>query len=130
MPTEGVVAVKHYVVTAKKWEGGWELHIEGEGVTQSRTLDTADKQVRDYLETLHGKDFSDADLDVIPAIGPLVEMAREAREAVREAAKAQERAAKRSREVARELREEGLSVADTATVMGVSRGRVSQLVKS
>jgi hypothetical protein len=27
-----------YAVTAKRWKHGWELHIDGVGVTQSRTL--------------------------------------------------------------------------------------------
>ena len=34
-------------VTAKRWKHGWELHIDGVGVTQSRTLDTAGQMVRD-----------------------------------------------------------------------------------
>jgi hypothetical protein len=44
-----VVAVKAYQVTAKRWERGWELHIDGVGVTQSRTVKDAEAMVRDYL---------------------------------------------------------------------------------
>jgi hypothetical protein len=47
-----------YNVTAKRWKHGWELHIDGVGVTQSRTLDTAEQMVRDYIETLTDKDVS------------------------------------------------------------------------
>lgn len=119
-----------YTVRAVKWDGGWELHIDGEGVTQVRTLNKACQQVRDYLETMHGIDNIDAAIEVVPDIGSLSDDVREARMAVREAAKAQEVAAKRSRQVARELRENGFSVTDTAAVLGVSRGRISQLVKS
>ncbi|WP_162872656.1 hypothetical protein [Austwickia chelonae] len=38
-------------VTAKRWQGGWELHIDGYGVTQSRTLDqkAAEREVHDYM---------------------------------------------------------------------------------
>jgi uncharacterized protein YhdP len=42
-----------YTVTAKRWDHGWELHIDGEGVTQTRTLANAGQQVRDYLSLLH-----------------------------------------------------------------------------
>jgi hypothetical protein len=46
---ERVVAVKTYQVTAKRWEHGYELHIEGVGVTQSRTVKDAEAMIRDYL---------------------------------------------------------------------------------
>jgi hypothetical protein len=43
MPEEGVVAVTEYHVTARRWAHGWELHIDGVGVTQSRTLASAER---------------------------------------------------------------------------------------
>lgn len=52
-----------YVVRAKRWAEGWELYIDGLGVTQSRTLATAERQVRDYLETL-GIDASTARMNL------------------------------------------------------------------
>jgi hypothetical protein len=48
-----------YTVRAKRWKHGWELHIDGVGVTQSRNLDGAEKMVRDYIETLTGRDAAD-----------------------------------------------------------------------
>jgi len=45
------------------------------------------------------------------------------------AVEAQLEAALLSRTIARKLRAAGFSVTDTAAIMGVSRGRVSQLVK-
>ncbi len=45
-----------------------------------------------------------------------------------EAIEKQHQAASESRRVARELRHAGLSVADTAAVMDISKGRVSQLI--
>lgn len=39
-------------VTATQWESGWELSIDGEPVTQVATLDNANQQVRDYLDTV------------------------------------------------------------------------------
>lgn len=41
-----------YSVIAKKWDGGWELHIEGVGVTQAERLRGADEMVRDYLDVM------------------------------------------------------------------------------
>lgn len=41
--------MKTYQVIAKRWERGWELHIDGMGVTQSRTVKDAEDMVRDYL---------------------------------------------------------------------------------
>ncbi|MGI9155377.1 MAG: antitoxin HicB [Marmoricola sp.] len=119
---------KTYNVSATKWSGGWELHIEGEGVTQCKTLDKAETTVRDYLQTLHEADFSDMSVVVVPDLGPLTDEVAAARAAVEESAKAQVLAGEQSRRVARELRARGLSVTDTAAVLGVSRGRVSQLV--
>lgn len=117
-----------YNVTAKRWAKGWELHIEDEGVTQVRTLDHAEAQVRDYLATMHDRDFGDAEVRVAPELGPLTERVSQARKHTRDAEKAQREAAAEARQVARALRESGLSVTDTAEVLGVSRGRVSQLV--
>lgn len=114
-------------VTARRWEQGWELIIDSDHATQVRTLDRAVQQVRDYLDT------DDPDVDhsgwvviVVPEIDGLDEV-RAAREVTRRAAEMSEQAAARSRAVATNLRAQGLSVTDTAEIMGVSRGRVSQL---
>ena len=56
--TTTIVGTNTYNVTAKRWKHGWELHIDGVGVTQSRTLDTAEQMVRDYIETLTDQDVS------------------------------------------------------------------------
>lgn len=53
-----------YQVKAVQWSGGWELHIEGEGVTQVDALDDARTQVVSYLETMHERDFSEAVVNV------------------------------------------------------------------
>jgi hypothetical protein len=44
-----MAAVKTYSVRATRWEHGWELHIDGMGVTQSDDLDDAEMMVRDYI---------------------------------------------------------------------------------
>lgn len=38
-----------YTATAKPWAGGWELHIDGIGVTQCRTLDESADVILDYI---------------------------------------------------------------------------------
>src|SRR6059036_2816628 len=57
LPARGVVEVNTYKVRAKGWTRGWELHIEGIGVTQSHSLGEAESMVRDYIAL---------DLDVAP----------------------------------------------------------------
>jgi hypothetical protein len=44
-----MAAVKTYSVRAKRSEHGWELHIDGLGVTQSDDLDDAEMMMRDYI---------------------------------------------------------------------------------
>lgn len=39
-------------VTAHRWSSGWELHLDGEHITQVATLDKAEQQIRDYLDTV------------------------------------------------------------------------------
>ena len=57
-----------YFVRARRWSGGWELHIAGEGVTQCQTLFEARQQVVDYLTTAHGEaNFDDAEVRVLAA---------------------------------------------------------------
>lgn len=119
-----------YLVTARHWKHGWELHIEGVGVTQSRNLPGAETMVRDYVESLTGEDASDAVVVIAAEVGDgLDEQAREAREAVAAADKATREAAARSRKVARDLHQAGLSGRDIAAVLQVSAQRVSQLLR-
>lgn len=58
-----------YTVRAKSWKHGWELHIDGVGVTQSRNLDGAEQMVRDYIETLTDHDTADAVIVIQPQVG-------------------------------------------------------------
>jgi hypothetical protein len=44
-----MAAMKTYKVRPKRWERGWELHIDGLGVTQSRSLRDAEGMARDYI---------------------------------------------------------------------------------
>lgn len=129
MPAEGVVAVK-YTVKAKHWEKGWELHIADIGVTQVRTLDAARQQVADYIDTLLDLKVGLDNIEIVPQLADkmLVIEVRKARDDLRQAVDNLARAAAQQRQVAARLRREAhLSVSDTATLMEISRGRVSQL---
>ena len=120
-----------YNVTARHWKHGWELHIDGVGVTQSRNLAEAETMVRDYLESLTGTDVGDLVVVISTEVGDgLDEEARAAREAVAAADRATREAAARSRKVARDLRQAGLSGRDIAAILRMSAQRVSQLLKS
>lgn len=122
--------MSEYQVKAVRWEHGWELHVEGVGVTQCRTLATAAQQVRDFVATELDRDVDPADtvhLTIEVGNGIEDEVAH-AREMTTHAAQAQKTAAAEARRVARRLRSSGLSVADTAAVMDVTKGRISQLI--
>jgi len=125
-----VVAVSAYNVQAVKWEHGWELHVENVGVTQCRTLATAVQQVRDFVATMLDIDADDTKVRLSVAIGGVEKDVERARKMTAEAIDKQQQAASESRRVARELRHAGLSVADTAAVMDISKGRVSQLISA
>ncbi|MFZ4896405.1 antitoxin HicB [Plantibacter sp. Mn2098] len=118
-------------VTATRWEGGWELAIDDDPVTQVRTLDRAAQQVRDYLDTAEPNiDHSDVEVRIHAELdGNLGRRIQETRAATLEAHERQMEAARQARLVVRELRAAHVSVADAAALLGVSRGRVSQLVK-
>jgi DNA-directed RNA polymerase specialized sigma subunit len=126
-----MAAMTTYEVKAKRWKHGWELHISGVGVTQSRSLAEAEVMVRDYIETLTGVEASAAEVVVTAEVGGgLDEEAQAAREAVAAADRATRAAAVRSRKVARDLRQAGLSGRDIAAILKISAQRVSQLLKS
>jgi hypothetical protein len=125
-----MAAMSTYSVHARRWAHGWELHIDGIGVTQSRNLDGAEQMVRDYIESLTGRDTSGDVVMIKPEVGDgLDEATRAAREAVTAADRAVREAAAQSRKAARDLKDAGLSGRDIAAILRVSAQRVSQLLK-
>lgn len=79
---DGTTPAGRFVVNAARWSGGWDLFIEGEGlssgggVTQVTSLEHAEDQVREYLRSVLEADFSDAVIDIArtdvsPDFGPL-----------------------------------------------------------
>ena len=123
--------MKNYQVRAKRWEHGWELHIDGVGVTQSRTLWDAEEMARDLIGRRADLPEDAFTVTITPEIGGgLDEETRAAREAVSAANRAQRQAAAQSRAAARRLRQAGLTGRDIAKVLDVSPQRVSQLLRA
>jgi hypothetical protein len=120
-----------YQVRARRWARGWELHIDGVGVTQSASLADAESMVRDYIALDLDVEPDSFDVEITPEVGDDLDQAiSDVRRKIAEAAKAQSRAAEESRALVRRLAAKGLSGKDTAHVLGVSPQRVSQLLRT
>jgi hypothetical protein len=128
--TEEDRATERYNVVAKRWKHGWELHIEGLGVTQSKTLATADAMVRDYIESLTNRVVhSDAVITITPDLGAIGEQVTNMKDLYALADRSEREASKTKQKVVFELRRSGYSVTDMAVILGVTRARVSQLLR-
>jgi transcriptional regulator with XRE-family HTH domain len=121
-----------YKVDARRWEHGWELHVEGVGVTQSKSLHSAARMAREYISLIEGiSDESTIDVEILPKIdNALGKEVIAARKAVHELAERQREVAALSRAAAKDLAGSGLSGADIAVVLDVSPQRVSQLLNA
>lgn len=118
-----------YTVLAKRWRHGWELHIDGIGVTQSRSLNDAEVMARDYISLDTGVPPDSFSVEIVPEVGEgLDEESAAARRAVAEADKLQRAAASQSREIALKLSGAGLTGREIAVVLRLSPQRVSQLL--
>lgn len=118
-------------VTAKRWTHGWELHIDGVGVTQSKGLGaSAERMVRDYLRLeLGDKKAKAATIRITPHVDDATDReVAQVRHLADELAQRQAELAKRSRQlVERLLVRKRLTGVDVAAVLDVSPQRVSQL---
>ncbi|GAB2700427.1 hypothetical protein [Kitasatospora kifunensis] len=118
-----------YTVVAKRWRHGWELHVEGVGVTQSRTLLDAEPMAREYIGLELEVPEDSFALVVTPEIGAGVDgELLDLRQADREAEAAQRRATAKRRTIAAHLKELGLSGREIAAVLGITPQRVSQIL--
>ena len=88
-----------YAVDAKRWEHGWELHVEGLGVTQSRSLHSAARMALEYISLIEGiSDESTIDVEIRPQIeNALSKEVIAARKAVHELAERQREVASLAR---------------------------------
>jgi hypothetical protein len=59
-----------YKVVAKRWAHGWDLHIDGVGVTQSHSLAGAERMVRDYVIMDLDVDPGSFDVEITPEVDP------------------------------------------------------------
>lgn len=118
-----------FVTRARRWRYGWELEIDGLGVTQSRTLRDADAMIRDYIALDTGLPPDAFDVDLMLDLNGLERDVDRAKAHLKKAENAQRDAAARSRAVVRRLKDAGLSGNDIATILGVSPQRVSQLAR-
>lgn len=119
-----------YDVTAKRWKHGWELHIEGVGVTQSRSLLDAEDMARDYISLLLEVPEESIGVRVMPEIGAGVDgEILSLYETDRLVEKATKEAASKRRSIAASLAGMGLSGREIAAVLKVSPTRVSQLLR-
>ena len=121
-----------YTVNARRWEHGWELHVEGVGVTQSKSLHSASRIAREYISLVRSiNDESTIDVEIRPHIdNALGDEVIAARKAVHELGERQREVAALSRTAAKDLAASGLSGADIAVVLEVSPQRVSQLLNA
>lgn len=97
----------------------------------SEALKYAKQQVRDYLETIEPEvDHSHIEILNCATLDGFENEIAEAKAQTEQAARLQEVAAARIRNVARQLKDRGISSADTAELLGVTTGRVYQLLSS
>ena len=74
-----------YIAQARRWERGWEIHVDNVGVTQVRSLDRAAEYACELLEIMTGRSIVPADIDVQIHPRSMNEKVRRAREKTRKA---------------------------------------------
>lgn len=119
-----------YNVTAKRWARGWELHVEGVGVTQCHRLPQARAMAADYVLAKTERPTAPEDINLAVQLGGDEDAAvAGVRNATRAAAEAQRTAARQARSLARHLSGEGLAATEIAVILNVTPQRVGQLLK-
>lgn len=118
-----------YTATARRWEHGWELHVDGVGVTQCTTLDQAKSQIADYVCTVRDLDAIDGDIVVTPDIAGVADIIAKMRRDSEHIDSLARGLADDRMAVIATMKADGFSYADIAGAVGVSKGRVAQLIK-
>ncbi|MDT9683258.1 hypothetical protein RND61_14425 [Streptomyces sp. TRM76323] len=116
-------------VRAKRQRDGWVLRIAGTDEVWTRRLTEAVAAARSLISAATGTPAGEINVQVdVELEEPLQSRKREAVQAILDARRAQEKASQAYREVARSLQESGVSGAEIALILNVSRQRVSQLL--
>ena len=103
------------------------------GLVRSFALYGSDEAAPAWTELVHlehipeRSSLFDWEIDLHVELGSLGDEVTAARQATAKAAAASQAAAQQTRRVVQRLRASGLSVTDSAAILGVSRGRISQL---
>lgn len=118
-----------YTVTAKRWELGWELHIDEVGVTtQTRSLANAPAAAREAIALALDIDDEDSiDVDIVPDIDGIPGLVAAVKRDNEAAAQAQRDAAEKQRRLVQKMLAGGMHGSEIAAVLKVSPQRVSQL---
>lgn len=58
-----------YRVRAKRWARGWELHVDGVGVTQSHGFADAKNMARSYIAMMRDVAPDSFTIDIVPEVG-------------------------------------------------------------
>lgn len=121
-----------YNVRAKRWKRGWELHIDGIGVTQVKRLTKAEVVARDYIALMTGESGNSVQIKLTAELGDELDKAlASVREAQDQAEALAKEAAGQVRDLVYEMQHtEGLTGAETALALNISPQRVSQLTRN
>lgn len=123
--------MKTYTATATREGRYWVVDVEGVGVTQGRNLKDAQVMAADLVSIKLQVPIESFAVILTAVLDPDIERAiAEAKAATAEAEAKQREAAAKSRKAVKRLKRSGLTGVDTATVLGVSAQRVSQLAPS
>ena len=121
--------VTTYRVRVKRWERGWELHIDGVGVTQARRLTEAEEMARDYIAM--ALDIDDdaftVEIEGIEVDAEVDALADRTGQVQREAERAQQEAVRMIDRTVAQLQRRGLNNREIARYLRISPQRVSQI---
>lgn len=118
-----------YHALARRVGEFWAIYVDGVGPTQARRLGEIEDMARDLVASLTGVDLVSVDIDVRIELpdGVRHSLAR-AKSARTTEEQARAEAVRSYRSAAQELRDEGLTVREIGTLLGVSYQRAHQLL--
>ena len=123
--------MKTYNVFATRSPRGWWVLEEPKlgAVSQVRSLADAAEEMREPVAYLAGMPEDQIEINIVPQLpDTFTEAMAAARESRRAAEEANSRSAEDYRRAAKVLRDEGITLRDIGTLMGVSYQRAGQLV--